>query len=232
VLQIASFTKYYGDERVLDDVSFSVRFGEVLGLIGPNGAGKTTLLEAIAGLLPVASGVVHFRDQLLPPHRRRQVIFYLPDAVRPYGDQTVEQVVAFFAGVHRRPADHVSETVSSVGLRPVFAKRIHALSKGYNRRLILALGFLTRNPILLMDEPFDGFDLRQTRDMMVVLRRAASGGRTLLLSIHQLWDAEKVADRLALLAGGRIRGVGTLDELRGRTNRPGASLEDVFLALT
>jgi ABC-2 type transport system ATP-binding protein len=232
VLQIASFTKYYGDERVLDDVSFSVRSGEVLGLIGPNGAGKTTLLEAIAGLLPVDSGVVHFRDQLLRPHQRRQVIFYLPDAVRPYGDQTVEQVVAFFAGVYRRPADHVSETVSSVGLRPVLAKRIHALSKGYNRRLILALGFLTRNPILLMDEPFDGFDLRQTRDMMGVLRRAASGGRTLLLSIHQLQDAEKVADRLALLAGGRIRGVGTLDELRGRTNCPGASLEDVFLALT
>ncbi len=232
MLQIASFTKYYGEERVLDDVSFSVRSGEVLGLIGPNGAGKTTLLEAIAGLLPVDSGVVRFHDQLLPSHRRSQVIFYLPDAVRPYGDQTVEQVLAFVAGVYRRLADEVSETASSVGLRPVLAKRIHALSKGYNRRLILALGFLARHPVLLMDEPFDGFDLRQTRDMMGVLRRAASGGRTLLVSVHQLRDAEQVADRLVLLAGGRIRGAGTLDELRGRTNRPGANLEDIFLALT
>jgi ABC-2 type transport system ATP-binding protein len=232
VLQIVSFTKYYREQRVLDDVSFSVQSGEVLGLIGPNGAGKTTLLEAIAGLLPVDSGAVRFRDELLPSHRRREVIFYLPDAVRPYADQTVEQVLTFFAGVYRRLTDEVSETVSSVGLRPVLAKRIHALSKGYNRRLILALGFLTRHPILLMDEPFDGFDLRQTRDMMGVLRRAASGGRTLLLSIHQLGDAEQVADRLVLLADGRIRGAGTLDELRGRTNRPGANLEDVFLALT
>ena len=232
MLQIASFTKRYGQERVLDNVSFSMRSGEVLGLIGPNGAGKTTLLEAIAGLLPVDSGLVRFRGQLLPPHRRRQVIFYLPDAVRPYGDQTVDQVLAFFAGVYGRVADEVSETVSSVGLQPVLAKRIRALSKGYNRRLILALGFLTRHPILLMDEPFDGFDLRQTRDMMGVLRRVASGGRTLLPSIHQLRDAEKVADRLALLADGRIRGVGTLDELRGRADRPGASLEEVFLALT
>jgi ABC-2 type transport system ATP-binding protein len=232
VLQIVSFTKYYGEQRVLHDVSFSVRSGEVLGLIGPNGAGKTTLLEAIAGLLPLDSGVVRFRDQLLPSYQRREVIFYLPDAVRPYGDQAVEQVLAFFAGVYRRLPIEVSETVSSVGLQPVLRKRIRALSKGYNRRLILALGFLTRHPILLMDEPFDGFDLRQTRDMMGVLRRTASAGRTLLVSIHQLRDAEQIADRLVLLTDGTIRGAGTLDELRGRANRPNANLEDVFLALT
>jgi ABC-type multidrug transport system ATPase subunit len=232
VLQIVSLTKSYGEQRALESVGFSLHEGEVLGLIGPNGAGKTTLLEAIAGLLPVDSGEIRFRDQLLPLRRRREVIFYLPDDVRPYGDQTTEQVLAFFAGVYRRSATEVCEIVSTVGLRPVLAKRIHALSKGYNRRLIIALGFLTRHPILLMDEPFDGFDLRQTRDMMGVLRRVASGGRTLLLSIHQLRDAEQVCDRFALLADGRIRGVGTLEELRGRANRRSGNLEDVFLALT
>jgi ABC-2 type transport system ATP-binding protein len=232
VLQIAALTKHYGEQPALEDVGFTVQAGEVLGLIGPNGAGKTTLLEAIAGLLPVDSGEIRFRDQLLPSHRRREVIFYVPDGVRPYADQTTEQALAFFAGVYRRSADEVSEIVSTVGLRPVLAKRIHALSKGYNRRLIIALGFLTRHPILLMDEPFDGFDLRQTRDMMGVLRRVAAGGRTLLLSIHQLRDAEQVCDRFALLADGRIRGVGTLDELRRRTGHSTANLEDVFLALT
>ena len=232
VLRITSLTKYYGEQRALEGIGFSVQAGEVLGLIGPNGAGKTTLLEAIAGLLPVDSGEIRFRDQLLPLRRRREVIFYLPDGVRPYADQTTEQALAFFAGVYRRSTAEASEIVSMVGLRPVLAKRIHALSKGYNRRLIIALGFLTRHPILLMDEPFDGFDLRQTRDMMAVLRRVASGGRTLLLSIHQLRDAEQVCDRLALLADGRIRGVGTLEELRDRANRPGANLEDIFLVLT
>ena len=232
MLRIASLSKFYGEQRALEDVAFSVHAGEVLGLIGPNGAGKTTLLEAIAGLLPVESGEIRFRDQLLPLRRRREAIFYLPDGVRPYADQTTEQVLAFFAGVYRRSTTEASEVVSMVGLRPVLAKRIHALSKGYNRRLIIALGFLTRHPILLMDEPFDGFDLRQTRDMMAVLRRLASGGRTLLLSIHQLRDAEQVCDRLALLADGRIRGVGTLEELRRRANRPGANVEDIFLALT
>src|SRR5882672_6912475 len=232
LLQIASLTKFYGEQLALDGVGFSVQAGEILGLIGPNGAGKTTLLEAIAGLLPVDSGEIRFRDRPLPAHRRRDVIFYLPDGVRPYADQTAEQMLAFFGGVYRRSANEVSEIVSTVGLRRVLAKRIHALSKGYNRRLIIALGFLTRHPILLLDEPFDGLDLRQTRDMMSLLRRVASGGRTLLLSIHQLRDAEQVCDRLALLADGRIRGVGTLEELRGRANRPGASLEEVFLALT
>jgi ABC-2 type transport system ATP-binding protein len=232
VLQIASFTKFYGEQPALEGVGFSVEAGEVLGLIGPNGAGKTTLLEAIAGLLPVDSGETLFRDQPLPVHRRRDVIFYLPDGVHPYADHTAEQALAFFAGVYRRTADEVSDVVSMVGLRPVLAKRIHSLSKGYNRRLIIALGFLTRHPILLMDEPFDGFDLRQGRDMMGVLRRVASGGRTLLLSIHQLRDAEQVCDRFALLADGRIRGIGTLEELRGRANHLAANLEDIFLALT
>jgi ABC-2 type transport system ATP-binding protein len=232
VLRIASLTKYYGEQLALEDVGFTVRSGEALGLIGPNGAGKTTLLEAIAGLLPIDSGEIRFRDEPLPLQRRREVIFYLPDGVRPYGDQTTEQVLAFFAGVYRRRPDEVSDIVSTVGLRPALVQRVHALSKGYNRRLIIALGFLTRHPILLMDEPFDGFDLRQSRDMMGVLRRVASGGRTLLLSIHQLRDAEQVCDRFALLAGGRIRGVGTLEELRGRANRPNGNLEDIFLALT
>jgi len=232
VLQIASLTKYYGEHLALEAVGFSVRAGEILGLIGPNGAGKTTLLEAIAGLLPIDSGEVRFDDQLLPLQRRREVIFYLPDGVRPYAGQTTGQALAFFGGVYQRSADEISEIVSIVGLRPVLVKRIHALSKGYNRRLIIALGFLARHPILLMDEPFDGFDLRQTRDMMDVVRRVASRGRTLLLSIHQLRDAEQVCDRFALLADGRMRGVGTLEELRTRANRPGGNLEDIFLALT
>jgi ABC-2 type transport system ATP-binding protein len=177
-------------------------------------------------------GRIFWCGQPLPAQRRREVIFYLPDGIRPYGDQFVEEVLAFFAGTFRRSAQELSDIVAAVGLSPALVKRVQSLSKGYNRRLIIGLGLLTPHPVLLMDEPFDGFDLRQTRDMMAVLRRVASGGRTLLLSIHQLRDAEAVCDRFALLADGRIRGVGTLDELRARTGRPTAALEDIFLALT
>ena len=98
--------------------------------------------------------------------------------------------------------------------------------------MLLALGFLAPQPVLLMDEPFDGFDLRQARDMMSVLRGMASGGRTFLLSIHQMTDAERVCDRYVLLADGTVRGAGTLEELRSRTALPNGRLEEIFLALT
>jgi ABC-type multidrug transport system ATPase subunit len=97
---------------------------------------------------------------------------------------------------------------------------------------MLALALLTPHPLLLLDEPFDGFDLRQTRDIMALIREIAATGRTFILAIHQLADAERVCDRLVLLADGSVRGIGTLDELRARTAMPSANLEDVFLALT
>lgn len=232
VLQIDSFSKRYGDQVALAGVSLSVRDGEVLGLIGPNGAGKTTLLEAIAGILPLDFGTVSWNGATLPRSRRREVMFYVPDGIKPYGDQYVDHVLSFFAEVYRVPARRVGEVIASTGLAPVLAKRVHSLSKGFARRLILALGFLAPHPLLLMDEPFDGFDLKQGRDMMGVLRQQATAGRTLVLSIHQLSDARHVCDRFVLLASGRVRGVGTLDELRSRTHLPAGSLEDVFLALT
>jgi ABC-2 type transport system ATP-binding protein len=231
LLQVAGLTKRYGEERVLDDVSFSMRSaGEVLGLIGPNGAGKTTLLEAVAALIPVDSGAVLWRGGALAPSQRRESIFYLPEGIRPWQEQYVARVLKFFAAVYRRPRVEISEAVAAVGLDPVLRKPVFALSKGYARRLAWALALLAPHPLLLMDEPFDGFDLRQTRDLMALLRATAAAGRTIVLSTHQLLDAERVCDRFVLLAGGRIRGEGTLDELRERTGIS-TGLEDMFLAL-
>jgi ABC-2 type transport system ATP-binding protein len=230
LLQVVGLTKSYGEERVLDDVSFSVHPAEVLGLIGPNGAGKTTLLEAMAALVPVDCGAVLWRSGALAPAHRRESMFYLPEGIRPWQEQHVARVLGFFAAVYRRPGVQIGETVAAVGLDPVLRKQVLALSKGYARRLMWALALLAPHPLLLMDEPFDGFDLKQTREMMAVLRRAAAAGRTIVLSTHQLVDAERVCDRFVLLAAGRIRGEGTLDELRARTGIS-TGLEDVFLAL-
>ncbi len=232
LLSVSSLAKRYGDQAALTNIAFSVYAGEVLGLIGPNGAGKTTLLEAIAGVLPADTGTVLWGAALLPRADRRKFLFYLPDGVRPWQDQYVYRLLAFFAGAYRLSQSHIADAVAAVGLAPVLSKRVLALSKGYMRRLIWALALLAPHPLLLMDEPFDGFDLRQTLDMTSVLRRAVAEGRTLVLSIHQLALAERVCDRFVLLADGRIRGVGTLDELRARTLHPSAGLEDVFLALT
>jgi ABC-type multidrug transport system ATPase subunit len=232
LMQVAALAKRYGDQHALADMSLDVHAGEVLGLIGPNGAGKTTLLEAIAGILPIDAGRVLWRETPLTLAARREFIFYLPDGLRPWDDQYVGRVLEFFAGVYGKSENSVAETVDSVGLAPVLRKRVQALSKGYARRLMLALALLTPHPLLLMDEPFDGFDLRQTREIMGLLRRVAANGRTLVLAIHQLIDAERVCDRFVLLADGRLRGIGSLDELRARTGQATGGLEDVFLALT
>jgi ABC-2 type transport system ATP-binding protein len=232
LMQVDALAKRYGDQRALADISFAVHAGEVLGLIGPNGAGKTTLLEAMAGLLPVDGGGILWRGAPLPLPQRRELMFYLPDGLRPWDDQYVASAIELFAAVYGRPDRFVAQTIRALDLAPVLRKRILALSKGYGRRLMLALALLTPHPLLLMDEPFDGFDLRQTREIMRVLRDVAGTGRTLVLAIHQLLDAERVCDRFVLLTGGRVSGIGTLDELRAQTGQPSAGLEDVFLALT
>jgi ABC-2 type transport system ATP-binding protein len=232
LLRVISLGKRYGDQHALSEVSFEARAREVIGLIGPNGAGKTTLLEALAGILPTDRGDVLWRGAPLPLRRRREVMFYLPDGLRPWDDQYVAFVLEFFANVYRRLAEYVGEVVHAVGLGPVLCKRVSALSKGFARRMMLALALLTPQPLLLMDEPFDGFDLRQTREMMGLIRQLAANGRTLVLAIHQLADAERIADRVVLLADGKLRGAGTLAELRTRTSLSAGSLEDIFLALT
>src|SRR5438552_14867934 len=127
-LQVAAITKSYGEQRALADVSFDIRRGEILGLIGPNGSGKTTLLEAMAGVLPVDNGRVMWRGTALSLIHRRDVIFYLPDALRPWDDQYVERVLEFFAAVYGRSKSEASEPIHSVGLAPVLGKRVSALS--------------------------------------------------------------------------------------------------------
>jgi ABC-2 type transport system ATP-binding protein len=232
LLRVDLINKQYAGEPVLADIAFDVRRGEIVGIIGPNGAGKTTLLEVLAGTLAAETSDVQWLGRPLPPSRRREAVFYLPDGVRPYQDQPVTRVLSFFAGVFGRSAGEISAMVNAVGLTPVLHKRVHSLSKGYGRRLLLVLGLLTPQPVLLMDEPFDGFDLRQVRDIRQLLRDEAAKGRTLVLAIHQLMDAERICDRFILLADGRIRGVGTLSDFRGRIGNPIGTLEDMFLALT
>jgi ABC-2 type transport system ATP-binding protein len=232
LLTVSHLNKKFGSRLVLNDVGFQVREGEVLGLIGPNGAGKTTLLECLAGLQPCDAGELYFRDQQLESSNRKRALFYLPDAIVPWAEQTVKWVLQFFENVYGQTHDKLVQLFAPLRLEEIKNSRLATLSKGERKRLMLALGLLTSQPLLLLDEPFDGLDLRQTRDVMTMLRSNISSGRTLLLSIHQLVDAERVCDRLVLLNAGRVAAQGTLDELRKLTNIENGSLEEIFLALT
>jgi ABC-2 type transport system ATP-binding protein len=235
LLRAQGITKRYGRSTVLEDADFTVREGEVLGLIGPNGAGKTTLFECLAGLLATDGGSVEFGGKPLPADRRKEALFYLPDGIRPWADQPVHWVLSFFEALYGRKRGEGAALAADLKLERLLKSRIGSLSKGEAKRVLLALGLLTPQPLLLLDEPFDGLDFRQTRDVMTLLRAVPARGRTLFVSIHQLVDAARMCDRLVLLSRGRVVGVGTLTELRalsGLADAPGAGLEEVFLALT
>jgi ABC-2 type transport system ATP-binding protein len=213
--------------RALDRVSFTIRPGEVLGIIGPNGAGKTTLFECLAGLLPPDEG------GLDGPAARSALLFFVPDSLRPWPEQRVGWALDFALGFFRGDAAHRDAVVEALGLRDLLRTRIGALSKGQAKRAMLAIGLLTPHPLLLCDEPFEGLDLRQSREVAAALRSEARRGRTLLLSIHQIADAARVCDRFVLMSGGTVRGEGTLPELAAAAGvPPEQGLEEVFLALT
>jgi ABC-2 type transport system ATP-binding protein len=195
-----------GGRRILDGVSFSVRRGEILGVIGPNGAGKTTLFECVAGLQSLARGIV-----------TGEARFYMPDAIRPWPDQTVEWTLRLMAAM----ASRAMEWFPELDLEPLAHQRVASLSKGEVKRLNIALALLASQSIVLLDEPFDGLDVRQARRVMPLLRRSA---RTLVLSIHQLTDAARICDRVLLLDQGRVVAEGTPADL--------GDLEELFLAHT
>ena len=232
LLTAKGLSKRYGTRDVLQHVSFSVRQGEVLGLIGPNGAGKTTLFECLAGLTHTDSGEVALRGRSVAASRRKETLFYLPDAIRPWADQRVSLMLEFFGKLYARSTDEIATAVMGLALDELMRSRIGSLSKGELKRTLLALGLLTRQELLLLDEPFDGLDLRQTREVTNTIKSHASQGRTLFLSIHQLNDASRICDRLVLLSAGRVVGEGTLDELKAKAGVPNGGLEEVFLALT
>jgi len=250
VLQVANLTKRYGPLTALSEVSFTIRPGEVLGVIGPNGSGKTTLFECLGGVLAADSGALRRDARVLTTAERTAAVFYLPDLITPWPHETVRWALDFIVGyfgssqraalrlrtetaLQRRTdsAPAIDDVIARLELEPLLDSPIGTLSKGQRKRALLSIGLLTPQPILLADEPFDGLDLRQTREVAQTLRHYAAAGRTMLLSIHQISDAARVCDRFVLLSGGRTRGEGTLDELSALAACRG-NLEEIFLALT
>ena len=232
LLRVENLTKTFGKRAVLSDVSFDIQEAEVLGLIGPNGAGKTTLFECVAGLIPSAAGSITFRNRHLNQSERNQVLFYFPDGITPWSEQRVSWVLRFFKNLYSQSTQRLDSLTDKLRLSELMSARLATLSKGERKRVMLALGLLTPQPLLLLDEPFDGLDLRQTRDVMSLLREERIAGKTLMLSIHQLVDAERVCDRVVLLNNGRTVAEGDFARLRAHANLSDGGLEEIFLALT
>jgi ABC-2 type transport system ATP-binding protein len=232
MLQVRQIAKTFGPIQALQNVTFEIRPGEILGLIGPNGAGKSTLFECLAGIQPADSGTLLHDGHPVPPKDRHKLLYYVPDGIAPWPAQPLRWILEFTIGFLGGQAHLRDQIIAELDLEKLLPQPLGTLSKGQRKRALLAIGLLTSQPALLIDEPFEGLDLRQTRDIAATLRRHAAAGRTLFLSIHQINDAARLCDRFVLLNQGQIRGEGTVQELATQSGRPGDNLEEVFLALT
>jgi ABC-2 type transport system ATP-binding protein len=235
LFEVKDLSKRFGHIAALVDVRFQVRAGEVLGLIGPNGAGKSTLFECLAGVLPCDRGTMLADGK--PVTARHSLLFYVPDGIAPWPEQSVGWALDFTIGFLQGRASLRDEVVKQLDLHSLLRQRIGTLSKGQRKRVLLGIGLLTPQPALLIDEPFDGLDLRQARDIAAAFREHVVRGRTLFLSIHQISDAARFCDRFVLLSSGRVCGEGTVQELAALATARNAlsvseNLEEVFLALT
>jgi ABC-2 type transport system ATP-binding protein len=203
-----------------------------LGLIGPNGAGKTTLFQCLAGLLPADEGVVSAGDREVEAGERSSVLLFLPDGISPWHDQPVRWVLDFATDAWRAEREWRGEIADVLRLPELAGRRIGELSKGQRKRVMLAIALMAPQQIALIDEPFDGLDLRHAREVSAYFHAQSRAGRTLFLATAAMHEAAKLCDRLVLLNDGAVAAEGTLDELQARSGKPDADLEEVFLALT
>jgi ABC-2 type transport system ATP-binding protein len=220
-----------GGQLILTSVDLEVAAGRILAIIGPNGAGKTTLMECVSGLQP-HQGRVQINGKDVAADARYQFIFYQPDQVLPYPDHGVYSTLVFFQSMLLASKARLEEIIERLKLESVLSKAVKELSRGYQKRLLIAIGLLSAAPILLLDEPFEGLDIKQTKEVVSILQDEKAKGRTLILSIHQIVDAQRIADEFLLIAQGKILGSGTLGQLQEQSGISSGSLEDVFVALT
>jgi ABC-2 type transport system ATP-binding protein len=235
-LEIRGLCKRF-DRPAVDSLDLTVHAGEFYSLLGPNGAGKTTTLRMIVGLLRPDSGSIHVNgiDALADPVAAKQQIAWISDEPMIYDKLTPREYLEFVAGlwgVEPREAERrADDLLDWLRLAAQAQQRCEGLSKGMRQKVALA-GALVHEPrVIILDEPLTGLDAGSARQVKMVLRERVAAGGTVIMTTHILEVAERMADRIGVIAGGRLIAQGTLDELRGQAGNTATSLEDTFLAL-
>jgi ABC-2 type transport system ATP-binding protein len=225
------------DRPAVDGLDLTVRKGEFYGLLGPNGAGKTTTLRMVAGLLrPDAGSISIFGvDALADPVAAKRITAWVSDEPMIYDKLTPYEYLEFVAGLWSIDVtiaeQRTNDLIGWLGLGPHAHERCEGFSKGMRQKVALA-GALVHDPMLIiLDEPLTGLDAGSARQVKTVLRERVAAGGTVIMTTHILEVAERMADRIGVIAGGRLIAQGTLDELRIKAGKGDTSLEDTFLTL-
>ena len=227
MIKVENLSKAFGAKLAVDDVSFGVERGEVLGFLGPNGAGKSTSMRMITGFIPPTSGKISVggHNMLEDPIPAKRLIGYLPENAPGYADMTVHGFLSFAAelrGIHgaaRKQA--LSRAVELCFLENVLYQTIDTLSKGYKHRTCLAQALIHDPEILVMDEPTDGLDPNQKHEVRNLIK-SMGASKAIIFSTHILEEVEETCSRVIIIDRGKIVANGTPQELKARSELAGA----------
>ena len=227
MIKVEQLSKAFGPKLAVNDVSFTVERGEVLGFLGPNGAGKSTTMRMVTGFIPPTAGKISVGgyDVLEQPIPAKRLIGYLPENAPGYADMTVQGFLRFTAELRglrgQARARAVERAIELCFLENVVYQSIDTLSKGYKHRTCLAQSLIHDPPILIMDEPTDGLDPNQKFEVRNLIKRMGQD-KAIIFSTHILEEVEAVCSRVIIIDRGRIVANGTPEELKARSQLAGA----------
>jgi ABC-2 type transport system ATP-binding protein len=227
---VRNLSRRYGAVQAADDVSFEIAPGEIFGLLGPNGAGKTTIVECLLGLTCADEGGIEICgiDARAHPRRAREKVGAVLQATGLQDKITPREALDAFAAFYPAPLK-TGTLLDRFGLREKQSAAYETLSGGQKQRLALALAFVGNPQVLVLDEPTAGLDPQMRREVQGHIRAVKGAGHAVLLTTHDMAEAEQLCDRIAVIASGRIAAMGSPRELIADS---GGSLEDVILQLT
>ncbi|MDY7394732.1 gliding motility-associated ABC transporter ATP-binding subunit GldA [Aureibaculum sp. 2210JD6-5] len=215
-IEVQQISKIYGTQKALNNVSFKINSGEIVGFLGPNGAGKSTMMKIITTYINASDGVVmvNGHNVATEPILVKQSVGYLPEHNPLYLDMYVKEYIQFNASVHRVSKERIQEVIEQVGLTPEAHKKIGQLSKGYRQRVGLAAALLHDPEVLILDEPTTGLDPNQLVEIRGLIKEIGKT-KTVLFSTHIMQEVEAVCDRVIIINKGQIVTDKKLNELKG-----------------
>ncbi|MCX6258680.1 MAG: gliding motility-associated ABC transporter ATP-binding subunit GldA [Bacteroidia bacterium] len=205
---VKNVSKFYGAQKALDEVSFSISTGSITGFIGPNGAGKTTMMKIITGFIPPTSGevTVNDLDVMENPLETRRLIGYLPENNPLYLDMYIREYLLFVCGIYklgRNSVNRINEIIEQTGLQAEEPKKIGQLSKGYRQRVGLAQALIHNPEVLILDEPTSGLDPNQIMEIRGLISELGKQ-KTVMLSTHIMQEVSAICDRVIIINNGKI----------------------------